>query len=191
MPEFDDFRVRIQKGDVRHHVNSSLLFPVPFVFRDKPELYDEFRRELAGSLSVPQRAVAIVGSAQLGFSLNPENLGRPLATSSDIDVIIVSPPHFDEAWLELNELTLDIWLQAGFVKKRIFECKDDIYWGFIRIDRLPRSVPLARNWIPVFSRISADERFGNRPVMGRLYRTWQQVERSYGSVIARLRVPES
>ncbi len=191
MTEFEDFRARVQHGEPRHHVNSSLLFSLPYVFRQKPELYDEFRRELADSLGVPERAVAVVGSAQLGFSLNPRNLGRPIAPSSDIDVIVVSQPHFDQAWLELNELTKEIWLQAGFNKERIFECKEDLYWGYIRIDRLPRSVSLARDWLPAFSRLSSDDRFGNRVVTGRLYRTWRQVERSYASIIARLRVPNA
>ena len=175
--DFDGFSRLVREGDARHVLNSTMFFAIPSLFRSHPELYDEFRFELARSLRVPERGIALVGSGQLGFSLNPHHLGRPVSDQSDLDVVIVSPPRFDSTWLELNELQSE-WFLEAIDKARIYRCREDLFWGFIRLEELPRRVSLVSEWFPVLDRLSIDPRFGRRKVSGRLYRTWEQVERS-------------
>jgi hypothetical protein len=187
--EFGEFRDAIRTGDLRRHVNDHLLFPRPHLFAGRDDLYNEFRHEISSALGVPGRAVAFVGSAQLGFSLNPEHLGRVFGAHSDVDIVIVSAPHFDEAWLELNALTPTEWKLDKLSKERMDRCRDDVFWGYVRLWQLPRRLRIAREWIPIFDRLSSDPRFGPRKMAGRLYRTWSQVEASYALSLRALRVP--
>jgi hypothetical protein len=84
MADFEGFRARTQAGDLRKHVNDHLLFSVPVLFQGHEDLYAAFRHELTTALGVSGRAIAIVGSAQLGFSLNPSHLGRPFGADSHL-----------------------------------------------------------------------------------------------------------
>jgi hypothetical protein len=187
---FEDFLKAIERGDPRRHVSDFLLFQSPFIFEGAPALYNEFRAELTSALRVPGRSIAIVGSSQLGFSLSPQTMGAVIRADSDIDVVVVSEPHFDQAWLELNELDRDRWRLEGVTAARMERCRVDLFWGFIRLWQLPRSLRVARSWLPVFDRLSTDVRFGRRRVGGRLYRTWAQVEIDYSRSIRNARVPK-
>jgi len=189
MSEFEEFRNAIRTGDLRRHVNDFFLFPRPFLFAGRDDLYNEFRHEISSALGVPGRAIAFVGSAQLGFSLNPNYLGRPFGAHSDVDIVIVSAPHFDQAWLELNALTPAEWKLDRLSRERMDRCRQDVFWGYVRLWQLPRRLTIAREWIPILDRLSSDARFGPRQMAGRLYRTWSQVEVSYAFSLQALRVP--
>jgi hypothetical protein len=76
-------------------VHRWLLSSHPFAFRAVDGSYPEFKAELATRLQVHAAEMTIVGSAQLGFSLNPSQLLRRFRRESDIDVVIVSSAVFD------------------------------------------------------------------------------------------------
>lgn len=188
MAEFTEFIAAVRQGEPRRHVNDFLFFTRPFVFKHDESLFNDFRYEITAALGVPGRALALVGSAQLGFSLNPDHYGRKFREKSDVDVVIVSAPRFDEAWLELAELDKETWLKDGPTAARMKRCREDLFWGFIRLEELPRVLSLARQWLPTLSRFSTDIRFGPRDIRGRLYRSWEQAERSYAAQIEMLRL---
>lgn len=177
--EFEEFRRDLLGSSPTSILKSRLFFREPYVFRGLPGTFDKFREELSGALGVPQRSIAIVGSAQLGFSVAPGKVGSECRPDSDIDVVVVSARHFDSVWLDLIDMASETWRESGFDRKRMSECMSDLYWGFIRLDQVPRKLALAQQWIPVFDRLSVDSRFGRRPISARLYRTWEQAEKSY------------
>lgn len=60
--------------------------------------YDEFKKYIAKKLDVHYNNVGIVGSAKLGFSLNPQKDYKAFDETSDVDIIIVSQRLFYEFW---------------------------------------------------------------------------------------------
>jgi len=60
--------------------------------------YEEFRLTLANLIDENPNNIAIVGSAKFGWSMNPSKLWNPFTPESDIDVVIISPRLFAEAW---------------------------------------------------------------------------------------------
>ena len=68
--------------------------------------YTDFRKQLGSAIQVPAKDIAIVGSAKLGYSLNPEPRGdlfKQFGDHSDIDTVIVSANLFDEIWTQFKE----------------------------------------------------------------------------------------
>lgn len=97
MKEVDKRSARSLDAVVREHI----LTGSPFVFEHQPRSYDSLRTHLAGELSVSSNAITVVGSAQLGFSLNPRHPGRPFSDDSDVDVIVTDEAFFDRIWKQL------------------------------------------------------------------------------------------
>ena len=80
-----------------------LLDRVPWLFSDRT-LYIDWKAELAAELGVDPYMLLVVGSAAVGFSLNPYKRFAPFGQNSDIDVAVVSMRHFDDAWRWLRGL---------------------------------------------------------------------------------------
>lgn len=118
----------------------------------------------------------IVGSAKFGFSISEkkEKDGtvlprfRYFRPESDIDVAIVSPRIFDQIWFELTQYAYKKQVWMPWDSKRL---GDYMIYGWMRPDHFPRRVGLRRcdDWWNLFSRLSADSRFGRRPIRGALY----------------------
>jgi hypothetical protein len=53
---------------------------------------------LAQNIHLPPDAVLIGGSAAAGVSLSPMKRLRPFGLHSDIDLVVVSEGHFEQAW---------------------------------------------------------------------------------------------
>ena len=70
---------------------------IPFAFRDCPALYEKAREWLATGLEVDPKEVSIRGSGRLGYSLSPDDWGRPYSSrNSDLDLFAVSERLFGE-----------------------------------------------------------------------------------------------
>ncbi len=118
---------------VRQHVFQG----VPYAFRSKPSSMQRLIDHLCGKMKVTAENIAVVGSAKIGFSLSPDNFPRRFSPYSDIDVVIVNEPMFDEFWhtmLKWNyprrfSLTGVDW---EWSKRR----RDDLYWGWFRPDAI-------------------------------------------------------
>ena len=96
----------------------------PFAFSENPLLWESIRDFLSSRLSVPARHVGSVGSAKVGFSLNPTKFGEPFSDSSDLDLVIVDGPLFYQCKLEGNRFCEDF--RAGRVIPRTEKQKE--YW---------------------------------------------------------------
>ena len=70
----------------------------PYAFCDQPNALHNLRTHLSKALSVDENNIVIVGSAQAGFSLSPDNFPRRFSDGSDIDVAVVDERLFDTVW---------------------------------------------------------------------------------------------
>src|SRR5436853_276233 len=87
-------------SDFVHHW---LFSSDPYAFRGAEGAYSEFRGEISTLLDVHAAEITLVGSAQLGFSLRPNQLFRAFRDESDLDVVVASSELFDGAWRDLLE----------------------------------------------------------------------------------------
>src|SRR5258708_4736981 len=85
-------------------VDRHLLSGRPWIF-ENDAAHDAWRRSVGGSLGVALDDVRIVGSAATGYSLSPLKPGRPFrpwtasaVSVSDIDIALVDPRLFSDAW---------------------------------------------------------------------------------------------
>lgn len=128
---------------------SEILFRAePFAFRSQPQEYHEFKREVAGRLAVDQDGIELVGSARLGFSLNPDHLLREFSARSDFDVVVVSSVVFDQTWEELLANAASIVFANEDEKRRLRKTRENFFHGYLRPDHVPLATFLGREWFP-------------------------------------------
>jgi len=60
--------------------------------------YHDFKKLVGKAFGIRPHGVVIVGSAKLGYSLSPPKKFKVFDDKSDIDVAIVSAPHFESIW---------------------------------------------------------------------------------------------
>ena len=88
--------------------------------------------------------VAIVGSGNWHFSLNPDKLFRPFGIYSDIDVAIVSSDRYNALWDEMRVLHRTRFYRLSFEeKKRLRRNGENVYSGFISPMWIPDRSPAA------------------------------------------------
>jgi hypothetical protein len=158
----------------------------PFVFRHHPEALQTLRTHLCAELAVPEESVVIVGSAKIGFSLNPDTFPRRFSNESDIDVLIVDQGLFDKVWLTLLK-----WQYPRRIKgldrpdaEWARERRKEVYWGWFVPDKIRYeglSLPdvlkplrdISTRWFNAFRGLGQYAALATRNVSGRLYRTWE------------------
>jgi len=186
----DDFKHAVLTTSLDLLVRQQIFEGLPYVFRDRPESRDLLTRHLCNALDLSESNVIVVGSAKVGFSLNPDNFPRRFSATSDIDVIVISEQLFDKVWMTLLEWHYPRRLiNLGHVEGDWARLRrKDIYWGWlvpneIRYEGL--SYPdvlkplrdISANWFNSFQSLSLYPEFAARSTSGRLYRTWDHALR--------------
>lgn len=68
---------------------------IPFAFKDSPMLYESVREWIAMRLQVHPKAITLIGSGRIGYSLRPLPVfGRDFNAKSDLDFSVVDQPLF-------------------------------------------------------------------------------------------------
>ena len=173
MPTKEEFIELLRSRDIEAVVREYLFDGDTHVFRTKPAAYGSFRARLGAALGCGQDDVKLVGSAKLGFSLDPYNYGQPFSIRSDLDVVIVNAAMFDGAWIELVKAgpttkALSPGVQGYFQEHR----KNNVFWGYMEPANLRGAVTCYRVWFPAFQNVGFMPEILGRVVEGRLYRTW-------------------
>ncbi|MES4833836.1 hypothetical protein ABVB25_43025, partial [Streptomyces anthocyanicus] len=88
--------------EVDYFVTARLFEGTPAVWPQELN-YVKWRHLVATKLGVDPIAVQLVGSARLGYSMNPKKEYRGLGGGSDLDIGVISPGLFDKACAELRE----------------------------------------------------------------------------------------
>ena len=141
-----------------------IIFGTCYVFPDNDDHFDLVNR-VADHLEVHPSNIIIVGSAKLGFSVAPKKRYQHFHDNSDIDVVVVSEPLFDQIWWEVHQATVRRidWPQRTIFAKYLMR-------GWIRPDMFPNvSSPRVSAWWTFFNDLS---RQVGLKVRGAVFRNW-------------------
>jgi hypothetical protein len=69
---------------------------IPYAFQRKPIVYEAVRDYFANLIQIDPKAVTVVGSARLGYSLTTNKYGKPFDDQSDLDLLVVSSELFGQ-----------------------------------------------------------------------------------------------
>ena len=186
---------QFEKMLLTHRIDSILddqLFSsgVPFSFSGQPEVHREMVDEISRGLRVPTTSICVVGSARLGFSLAPQNFGRPFGQYSDLDIIVVSHTLFDPSWLDILTNRRTPWSELRKqTRYRLIEHREKhrIYNGWIVPHFIPEALGIGERWLTTFNGLSQIPFLAGREVSGRLYRTWDHAKLYHRWSLERLR----
>ncbi len=180
MPYLTNDELMAMLAERRHKevVETHLLAGVPYVFRNRAKGYETFVATLAGQFQTPEADVGVVGSARIGFSINPDKFPAPFRPASDIDTIIVNAAKFDKAWAELVSVGRRRFLMGRKVQIAYQEHRENnVFFGFIVPDNLPGIVSLSPIWFEGLQLVGRQvKEIAGRTINGRLYRTWDHVK---------------
>jgi hypothetical protein len=184
LPTANEFKDIILNEPLERVVEEFIFKGEPYVFRRWPQGFEVLRSHLCSQLSILTSNVIVIGSAKIGFSLNPDSFGRQFSEKSDIDVLVVSDTVFDSMWQTLLKWNYPRRYRLdGFEQEWAISRMDDVYWGWLRPDRIrfeglsfPDALKplrdLSTKWFNAFRSLSLFPNFENRDVSGRLYRSW-------------------
>ncbi len=161
-------------------VQKHLLEGSSYFFEKHPSKSSEFqfKKDIAKSLSVHIRDIAIVGSGKLGFSIKPDKevpsyfpfKAFDEVKKSDLDIAIVSNRLFDSQLVKLYEYT------GHYDKNNIWKVKGDrnslakyILKGWLRPDFIPKEYLISDLIHKVQSKYKME--FGRDINIG-IYKSW-------------------
>ena len=177
-PTKAEFEEILQKETVDSIVNNYLLAGLPYSFKDTPKLHDKMLDQIARGLGVKRECICVVGSAKIGFSLDPNRFGEAFGVHSDIDVVVVSPELFDPSWINVLSNRRTPWAslskntQDNLEKHR---CEHYIYKGWMYPGRIVPVLDIGNRWFDTFNGLSLIPELSARKIEARLYRTWDYV----------------
>jgi hypothetical protein len=196
----DQFKETLLKSPLEVMAEQHIFTGMPYVFRDEPASNDLLVEHLCEAMGVSDQNIVVVGSAKIGFSLNPDNFPREFSDTSDIDIVVVSEELFDRVWMILLE-----WhyprrnmplgrVEGGWMRSR----RGDIYWGWLVPDEIHYeglSFPhvlkplrdISTKWFNTFQSLSLYPEFAAHRVSGRLYRTWDHAIRYHTDGLRQIR----
>ncbi len=161
-----------------------VLSTTPFAFRSARGAYSAFRLEVSQLLDVHPADICLVGSGQLGFSLNPWHLLSAFDRSSDLDLVVVSSDIFDHAWREL--IATQSILAAGSDRDRLRKTRDSFFDGYLRHDKLPLSSALSKSWFPKLAGPFKSDVAKRHEVKAWLFKSWWHAVGYYANGLARV-----
>lgn len=152
---------------IRKHISTGH----PFAFTCNE--YYELRSMVAAQFQLHPSDVVVVGSTRIGFSLDPEQLYRPVRRRSDIDIALVSRDRFDDYWERVFQYSK---LNLGWDQNKRF--KNNLFNGWIDPRFLPNAPTfnVGVKWAEFFDVMMASRKYGRRTITARLYRSWDRLE---------------
>lgn len=123
-----------------------------------PAEYERFRHKVATQLPSAE-FIAIVGSGNWRFSLNPEKLLTEYHAKSDIDVAVVSQELYQGTWDEMRKLHRDRWYTLHPPERaKLVRNGQNVYAGFACPTWLPqRSHPTVYAFKSMLNHLSGPE----------------------------------
>jgi hypothetical protein len=93
--------------------------------------YKDYLRLISSDYKCAEH-IAIMGSGNWGYSLNPEKYLRPFSNDSDIDVVIICYQSFCETWKELRDYhRKNYYLLSPSQRTKLKRNGENVYSGFI------------------------------------------------------------
>jgi hypothetical protein len=149
---------------------------IPFIFDGDIAGYVAWKTNLAVRLEIDPRAIAVVGTASLGFSLNPAKAFKKYDETSDVDVAVVSYRHFEAAWDHLRKLGAQK-LSMGVEAQNALRAHQNryVFDGTIATDFILEYLPFAAQWLPAFAYMAGVAPTESRDIRARIYRDFDSL----------------
>lgn len=173
-------------------VRKYLIHGIPYVFKDRPNQYYDFREQIASHWHVGFQEVLILGSAKLGYSYHKNSV---FSDESDIDVAIVNQSLFESFYLEIRNFQYRI--ESGLETLTYHEKTEYnrflsyMIKGWMRPDILPVKITgeLSKDeWFNYFRSISYSNNLaGNYKVSAGLFKSFGYMEYYYTNSIKKLK----
>ncbi|WP_141743956.1 hypothetical protein [Streptomyces sp. EN23] len=137
--------------------------------------YVKWRHLVATELGVDPMAVQLVGSARLGYSMNPSKSYRKFHEGSDLDIAVISPELFERAWGELREI-----IEEDHFARRKNQLRKLVFEECIALDVVLPHLSFGERWSRLRDVFVEEigETFRNCDINYRLYRNHKAL-RSY------------
>ena len=120
---------------------------IPFLFRDKPLLFEQIIQYLSDSLDIEGESIKLIGSAKTGFSVSPPPCyGKKFSDKSDLDFTIINNTLFDKLENEYQswkDAYIDriVFPKSETAKRywddNVLQLKNTINRGFIDTNKIP------------------------------------------------------
>lgn len=173
-------------GSITRFIHEWLFSSDPYAYRQSKGGFSAFRTELATLLDIHAAEMIMVGSAQLGFSLNPKKLLRSFIDESDLDVVVVSSELFDAAWKDLLERSAGIQQLEAEDRRRFKKTQENFFRGYLRPDLLPTGCGLVKDWFPRLAGPFRCPVAARHPVKAWLFKSWWHAEHFYRDGITKV-----
>ncbi|MGV9677575.1 hypothetical protein ACWDSJ_20065 [Nocardia sp. NPDC003482] len=179
---WNDFRA--MDKNVSYFVTARIFEGTPAIWPEEVE-YVRWRHLVADRLDVDPVGVQLVGSARLGYSLNPNKQFKLFDERSDLDIAVVSSEIFESTWIELKTLLEmeEFRTQKGNLRKLVFE--ECIGTDIV----LPRLSSIGEKWSKARDMITEllGRDFRGRDVNYRIYRNHRALRDYHMTSVGRAR----
>lgn len=153
-----------------------LLDRTPHIFEGKRSECLEWKESISQKLGVDSHAMSIIGTACLGFSLNPHKNFKFYDSKSDIDLAIISYHHFEISWNCLRNLKSGYYKLDYKQKSSVDDHRKRlIYWGTVATDKLLPIFPFGHTWQSHLDKFSKKSPANGRDINVRLYRDFESL----------------
>lgn len=160
-------------------LNKYLFDRIPHIFQSDRNAFVHWKAKLGQMLEIDPAAILFVGTACIGYSLNPQKNLRQFGAESDVDIAIVSNYHFLIAWryLRANYRTNSTLPEFQKIAWREHQT-NYIYWGTIATDKLLGIFPFGPLWRKAISEMQKEATTVGRTINLRIYNDFDSL-RSY------------
>jgi hypothetical protein len=170
---------QILQMDESSFISHYLFEHVPFIFSNNKTKWIEWNNSLSNKIDVDPHNITIIGSAAIGYSLNPHKGFKNFDNKSDIDCAIVSEYHFDLAWHHLRQART----RWALIDKKTREAinihrTEYLFAGTIVTDRILHVLPYASQWQSAFDEMEKIDPTKGFSVKFRIYKDFHAL-RSY------------
>lgn len=132
----EQFSKDIINADPRELINRWIFSEHPHAFANHDE-YIFFREKILKDWPESD-VIAVAGSGNWRYSLNPRNDFREFHPGSDIDVIVISQKYFERTWMELRLTHKKFWIRWGAGQREsILRTGQNVYCGFVSPKHIP------------------------------------------------------
>lgn len=182
------FQQSLEKESLANVAQRWVIDRTPHIFGGDQVAFVQWKSELAQGLGVDGRAITLIGSASVGFSLNPNKGFKPFNKGSDIDVAIISRHHFELAWHTIRNLGA---LRHALTPLQAKSLEDHrvrlIYWGTFDTEHLLGKLPFGKQWFEALSSMASIDPTKDRDINARIYRDFESLTAYHVGNFSKLR----
>lgn len=172
--ELEEFQHYLATADAKD-VSERFLTSTEVAAFSTELLYEEFKTRVIDFLDDVVEHVALVGTSNWNYSLNPRKNYKTFDEKSDVDVAVVSQSLFMSTWLSLRGFHRDRFYSLSYEERmRLRRNGENVYCGFISPSWIPERQNLLRyNFKSICNRLS-DKQVDYKPVKMLFFRNFEE-----------------